>query len=344
MKCGSLADKLRDQKPVPDNSVLKYVTQLLEGVSFLHRNKIYHSDIKPANILFPADDNLKISDFAIAVGRQLQTKSSTTSSHFQGDFHYMSPERLHGADRSAANDIWTVGATVVHMISGHPLNHLEYVTQLIINISHYKLCINGNPYNDYLVTLNDNDFKKKILVRTLCNESNRTNCQQLLRILFPHSKSLPAEALMGANDERNSSRDELFLADSDNSVVRTIRLQDNAGDLREVYRGTAENRACRVSVQCVSHDRLGLAARLLSRLEELKSCAYWLVLLIREGSEWRETHRLQAAADERDYTSSTSTSRTCCALSDSRVLVGDSEEGDFYYDHFLRLRSLFKVC
>ena len=48
----SLADKLRDTKHLPDYSVLKYLTQILEGVSFLHRNKIYHSDIKPANILF----------------------------------------------------------------------------------------------------------------------------------------------------------------------------------------------------------------------------------------------------------------------------------------------------
>ena len=28
----------------------------------------------------------------------------------------MSPERLNGAERSAANDIWSVGATLVHMI------------------------------------------------------------------------------------------------------------------------------------------------------------------------------------------------------------------------------------
>ena len=116
MKGLSLADKLRDSSVLPDSSVLKYFAQILEGGSFLHRNKIYHSDIKPANILFTADDNLKISDFGIAMGIQLQTKSSATSSHFQGDFYYMSPELMNGAERSAANDIWSVGATFVHMI------------------------------------------------------------------------------------------------------------------------------------------------------------------------------------------------------------------------------------
>ena len=241
---GSLADKLISQNPLPDNSVLKYLVQILEGVSFIHRRKIYHSDIKPANILFTAADNLKISDFGIAVGGQLETTSSATSSHIQGDFRYLSPERLQGADRSAANDVWSVGATFVHMVSGQPLNARDTITQLLINISQYKICISGKPYGEYLSALNESDFKKQILSRTLCPESTRANCQQLLLLLFPHSKRLPAAALCRESDSDdpdiwgmsyNSARDELFLADWENRVVRVIRVRDNAGDLRDVY-------------------------------------------------------------------------------------------------------------
>ena len=81
--------------------------------------------------------------------------------------------------------------------------------------------------------------------RTLCNEANRANGQQLLQILFPYSKRLPAEALLSAGDKNdpdisgmsyNSARDELFLADFNNEVVRAMRVRDNAGDLRDVYR------------------------------------------------------------------------------------------------------------
>ena len=190
MERGSLADKLRDKKPLPENSVLTYLTQILEGVGFLHRREIYHSDIKPANILFNAEDNLKISDFGIAVGIESQTMSFATFSPIQYNFHYMSPERLNGADRSAANDILSVFATFVCMISGQPLNHLETFAQLINNISQYKICINGNPYSEYMQTLNENDFKKKVISRTLCNKSNRANGQQLLRILFFSFKML----------------------------------------------------------------------------------------------------------------------------------------------------------
>ena len=155
---GSLADKLESENPLPDESVLKYLTQILEGVVFLHRREIYHNHINPANILFTLEDNLKISDLGISARSQLQTNSS----HFQGDFHYLSPERLLGADRSATNDIWSVGATFVYMITGQPLNHFDTTIPLLsMNISQYKIFIKGNLLNIYLLTLNDNDFKRK---------------------------------------------------------------------------------------------------------------------------------------------------------------------------------------
>ena len=245
---GSLADKLKSENPLPIESVLKYLTQILEGVVFLHRREIYHSDVNPANILFTLEDNLKISDLGISARSQLQTNSS----HFQGDFHYLSPERLLVADRSAANDIWSVGATFVHMISGQPLNHFDTTIPLLsMNISQYKIFVKGAPLNNYLQTLNDSDCKKKVISRTLCNKPNRANGQQLLRILFSHSKRLPAEALMAAGDKNpdisgmsyNSARDELFLADFENKVLRAMRVSDNAGDLRDLYRGPRDKPA-----------------------------------------------------------------------------------------------------
>ena len=243
----SLADKLKDQKPLPDSSVLKYLVQILEGVSFIHRKGIYHSDIKPANILFTAADDLKISDFGIAVGGQLATTASATSSHIRGDFRYLSPERLAGGERSAANDVWSVGATFVHMSTGQPLNARDSITQLLINISQYKILISGKAIEEYLGALNASDFRQQILSRSLCAESTRANCPQLLRILFPHSKRLPPDALRTESDSRdpyilgmsyNSARDELFLADYWNRVVRVIRVRHSAGDLRDVYTNT----------------------------------------------------------------------------------------------------------
>ena len=89
---GSLANKLKAHHHhfISQTSVcfqiLKYF-QILEGVLFLHNKNICHNDIKPANILLTGD-NLKFSDFGIAVRTDLQTE---TSSRRKGDFCYMSP-------------------------------------------------------------------------------------------------------------------------------------------------------------------------------------------------------------------------------------------------------------
>ena len=83
---GSLADRLKDQKPLPNDATLKYLKQILEGMDFLHLKNIYHSDIKPANILFNERDDVKICDFGIAVGIEWQTESSATASNMKAIF------------------------------------------------------------------------------------------------------------------------------------------------------------------------------------------------------------------------------------------------------------------
>ena len=134
------------------------------------------------------------------------------------------------------------------------------------------------------------------------------------------SKRLLHEALMAAGDKNpdisgmsyNSARDELFLADDNNKVVRAMRVRDNAGDLRDVYRAPHDTSP---SIRSVCH--MSDSDTLLVCSGELgpdRKLTYWLVALIRNDSEWRETQRVQTDG----------MGTMCCALSDSRVLIGES--------------------
>ena len=73
LESGSLADRLKDQKPLLNSVAHQYLMQILEGVDFLHQRNIYHSDIKPSNILFNKEDYLKLCDFGISLGEDWQT-------------------------------------------------------------------------------------------------------------------------------------------------------------------------------------------------------------------------------------------------------------------------------
>ena len=103
----------------------------------------------------------------------------------------------------------------------------------------------------------------------------------------------------------NSASDELFFADNENKVVRAIRVRENAGDLRDVYRAPHDTDPHIWSV-CHMSD----SDSLLVCSEERGAC--WLVALSRNGSEWREAQRVQTDGN----------GWMCCALSDSRLLIG----------------------
>lgn len=140
---------------------------------------------------------------------------------------------------------------------------------------------------------------------------------QLQRRIAKHTLIRAAEkdALMHGMSY-DPERDTLFLADRENRMVRARRLRDRSGDrdsaLRDVhsYRSPADS-----SVHIWSVCHIGDTDTLLVCL--YKQNKRWLVALSRSGSRWREAQRVQTAGN----------GDVCCALSDSRVLIGEGVSG-----------------
>ena len=100
----------------------------------------------------------------------------------------MSPERIAEVSRTktfyAENDMWSINATFVTMISaGHTINHNDksQFLQIILCISEYKIFIEGTPLNEYLDRLVENDYRREIVSRTLCDVNKRATAQQILQ-------------------------------------------------------------------------------------------------------------------------------------------------------------------
>ena len=63
---------LRDTGALNEILTRKYTRQILEGVAYLHENRIVHRDVKGANILRDSHGNVKLADFGASKRLQVQ--------------------------------------------------------------------------------------------------------------------------------------------------------------------------------------------------------------------------------------------------------------------------------
>ena len=94
--------------------------QVARGLSDAWRAGIVHRDIKPSNLLVDAAGDVKIADFGVAkpVGRT--DSKITQEGAVVGSPLYMAPEQAKGEDIDFRADMYSLGCTFHHLLSGAP--------------------------------------------------------------------------------------------------------------------------------------------------------------------------------------------------------------------------------
>ncbi|EFA86693.1 putative protein serine/threonine kinase [Heterostelium album PN500] len=112
---GSLSSIIKKFGKFPETLVCVYIRQVLEGLVYLHEQGVVHRDIKGANILTTKEGKIKLADFGVATKfDDLQAASVV------GTPYWMAPEIIELNGATTKSDIWSVGCTVIELLTGAP--------------------------------------------------------------------------------------------------------------------------------------------------------------------------------------------------------------------------------
>nr|XP_043638262.1 mitogen-activated protein kinase kinase kinase 18-like [Erigeron canadensis] len=180
MSGGTVADVAKE---MDIEDVRSYTRCITSALSYIHRKNIVHCDVKGKNVLIGKVPGVaKLADFGSAI--ELGGSWEGT----RGSPLWMAPEVIRGEYQGPESDVWSLGCTVIEMITGKPawqdrgadtLRQIGYSDDLPI----LELENSAPIYNDLI------DFVYNCLKR---EQNERWSCDQLLHHPFLLSCSTPS--------------------------------------------------------------------------------------------------------------------------------------------------------
>ncbi|HEY7269219.1 MAG TPA: serine/threonine-protein kinase, partial [Dehalococcoidia bacterium] len=112
----NLRDELADRGPLPQEEVIRIALQVADALRALHRVRVVHRDVKPANILLDQQGEVRLTDFGIAKILGYDETVTLTQQNLLSA-PYAAPEVWEGAP-NPQSDLYAFGAVVFEMLAG----------------------------------------------------------------------------------------------------------------------------------------------------------------------------------------------------------------------------------
>ena len=122
MDAGCLTEILGRDIDFKEKYIAYVCVNILQALSYLHRNNKLHRDIKSDNVLINSKGEIKLGDFGFAIGL---TKEHDRRKSVVGTPFWMAPELIRGAEYNGSVDIWSLGITCLEMADGEPPYYRE---------------------------------------------------------------------------------------------------------------------------------------------------------------------------------------------------------------------------
>ncbi|XP_022882172.1 MAP3K epsilon protein kinase 1-like isoform X1 [Olea europaea var. sylvestris] len=207
---GSLANIIKPNKfgPFPESLVAVYIAQVLEGLVYLHEQGVIHRDIKGANILTTKEGLVKLADFGVATKL---TEADVNTHSVVGTPYWMAPEVIEMSGVCAASDIWSVGCTVIELLTCVPPYYdLQPMPALfrIVQDEHPPIPDSLSPaITDFLRQCFKKDARHRPDAKTLLSHPWIQNSRRALQTSLRHSGTLRNIDEVASGDTERLNRD-----------------------------------------------------------------------------------------------------------------------------------------
>ena len=120
---GLTLDRLLERNgSLPLGELVRLAQQVALGLAHIHKQGIVHRDIKPSNLILGRDGRVRILDLGLGVLVESDEPAgsfATSAGLAVGTIEYMSPEQVQGCSLDGASDLYSLGCTMYHLITGH---------------------------------------------------------------------------------------------------------------------------------------------------------------------------------------------------------------------------------
>lgn len=135
MPNGDLANWVQRRGAPPDSLGAAWLLDCLSGLLYAHQRGIVHRDLKPHNLLLTVDGDVKISDFGLLKEARPRSMDLTMDGTVVGTPQYISPEQALGEAVDERSDIYSLGASFFHVLSGRLAFQERNSTAMLLKIT-----------------------------------------------------------------------------------------------------------------------------------------------------------------------------------------------------------------
>src|SRR2546423_3028771 len=133
---GSLDTRIEKEQRITELEVLDIGIKIASSLDMALKHNLLHRDIKPGNILFNADNEPKLVDFGLARHTEAEPESATVT---EGTPYYVAPEKIKRERETFLSDMYSLGCTLYHTLTGHVPFEAPTVEELVAAHVHTAL-------------------------------------------------------------------------------------------------------------------------------------------------------------------------------------------------------------